>query len=54
MHLAPWDVAAGLLLVDEAGGRTTDFDGGPPPASGARIVASNGALHDSILAQLRA
>jgi myo-inositol-1(or 4)-monophosphatase len=54
MHLAPWDVAAGLLLVDEAGGRTTDFDGGPPPASGARIVASNGALHDAILAQLRA
>ncbi len=54
LHLAPWDVAAGLLLVDEAGGRTTDFDGGPPPASGARIVASNGAVHASMLAQLRA
>jgi myo-inositol-1(or 4)-monophosphatase len=53
LHLAPWDVAAGLLIVDEAGGRTTDFDGGPPPASGARIVASNGALHDAMLAQLR-
>jgi len=53
LHLAPWDVAAGLLLVDEAGGRTSDFDGGPPPASGARIVASNGAAHEAMLAVLR-
>jgi len=54
MHLAPWDVAAGLLLVEEAGGRTTDFDGGPPPASGARIVASNGRVHEAMLDVLRA
>jgi myo-inositol-1(or 4)-monophosphatase len=49
LHLAPWDVAAGLLLVSEAGGRTTDFDGGPPPASGARTVASNGRVHSAML-----
>ena len=54
LHLAPWDVAAGLLLVDEAGGRTSDFDGGPPPASGERIVASNGTVHTAMLEQLRA
>jgi len=49
LHLAPWDVAAGLLLVAEAGGRATDFDAGPPPASGARIVASNGRIHAAML-----
>jgi myo-inositol-1(or 4)-monophosphatase len=52
LHLAPWDVAAGILLVEEAGGRVTDFDGGPPPASGARIAASNGRVHDAMLAVL--
>ncbi len=54
LHLAPWDVAAGLLLVDEAGGRTSDFDGGPPPATGERIVASNGVAHEAMLEVLRA
>jgi myo-inositol-1(or 4)-monophosphatase len=53
LHLAPWDVAAGLLLVEEAGGRTSDFDAGPPPASGARIVASNGHVHDAMLETIR-
>ena len=53
LHLAPWDVAAGLLLVEEAGGRTSDFDGGPAPASGARIVASNGRVHDAMLEVVR-
>ena len=54
LHLAPWDVAAGLLLVEEAGGRVSDFDAGPPPASGARIVASNGRVHGAMLDVLRA
>jgi len=49
LHLAPWDVAAGLLLVDEAGGRTSDFDGGAPPASGERIAATNGRIHAELL-----
>jgi myo-inositol-1(or 4)-monophosphatase len=49
LHLSPWDVAAGLLLVEEAGGRVSDFDAGPPPASGARIVASNGLVHEAML-----
>ncbi len=49
LELHPWDVAAGLLLVDEAGGRSSDLEGGPVPASGNRLVASNGQLHASLL-----
>jgi len=49
LHLAPWDVAAGILLVQEAGGSVSDFDGGAPPASGARIAASNGRVHGAML-----
>ena len=47
--LKPWDVAAGLLLVEEAGGRTSDFAGGAAPASGVEVVATNGALHGALL-----
>ena len=50
--LHPWDVAAGILIVDEAGGTTTDARGAPPPASGAEIVASNGAIQQEILSVL--
>jgi myo-inositol-1(or 4)-monophosphatase len=53
LHLAPWDVAAGLLLVEEAGGRTSDFAGGAPPSTGERIVASNGRVHPAMLELLR-
>ncbi len=53
LNLSPWDVAAGLLLVEEAGGRTSDIDGAPAPASGARVVASNGAVHEAMLEVLR-
>jgi myo-inositol-1(or 4)-monophosphatase len=52
MKLSPWDVAAGILLVQEAGGRVTDMSGGPAPSSGKQIVASNAALHDEILERL--
>jgi len=53
LELHPWDVAAGLLLVAEAGGRSSDLEGGPVPASGNRCVASNGHLHDTLLEVLR-
>ena len=52
LKLHPWDVAAGLLIVDEAGGRTSDLHGGPPPRSGRTIVASNGRIHDALIALL--
>lgn len=49
--LNSWDVAPGALLVREAGGRVTDYDGKPWTLRGRRVVASNGqpALHDALL-----
>ena len=49
VHLQPWDMAAGMLLVEEAGGRTTDFTGAPARIHGKQIVASNGQVHDAML-----
>jgi len=54
LALHPWDVAAGVLMVEEAGGRTSDLVGGPVPVSADRLVASNGSLHESMLELLRA
>jgi len=50
--LHAWDVAAGALIVEEAGGRCSDAAGGPLPRSGVETVASNGLLHDAIVALL--
>jgi myo-inositol-1(or 4)-monophosphatase len=52
LKLKPWDVAAGNLIVEEAGGRTSDFRGGPASGDGRETIASNGHLHDAILAVL--
>lgn len=43
--LAVWDLAAGILVVEEAGGTVTGLDGGPAPLDGSLIIATNGALH---------
>jgi myo-inositol-1(or 4)-monophosphatase len=50
--LSPWDVAAGTLIVTEAGGRVTDSAGGGDFRSGRRVLASNGAIHAAMLAVL--
>jgi myo-inositol-1(or 4)-monophosphatase len=50
--LKPWDVAAGALLVAEAGGRVTAIDGGPHHIDGGSIAASNGVLHAELRAVL--
>ena len=50
--LKPWDVAAGCLLVTEAGGRITDFEGGDDWLFGANLVASNGSIHDELRDEL--
>jgi myo-inositol-1(or 4)-monophosphatase len=47
--LNPWDVAAGGLLVTEAGGRTTDFGDRGGWLFGEEIVASNGAIHPELI-----
>lgn len=45
--VAPWDVAAGILLVTEAGGRVTGWPGdADEPISTGRIIATNGGIHD--------
>jgi len=46
-NLSPWDVAAGMLLVTEAGGRVSSSRGGP--ATHHDIVASNGRVHDALV-----
>ena len=55
LHLNAWDVAAGILLVREAGGRVSDFGGNEqlePLLFGRNLVASNGHIHDEILTGL--
>jgi myo-inositol-1(or 4)-monophosphatase len=46
--LAPWDVAAGILLVREAGGYVTALDGGPVSLGGESILAANDRLHGEL------
>ena len=48
-NLRPWDLCAGDLICREAGGRTSDWHGGPLPFSGRRILASNGRIHEEVL-----
>ncbi|NJC87843.1 MAG: inositol monophosphatase [Desulfuromonas sp.] len=45
LKLKPWDVAAGVLLVEEAGGRVSDYAGAHMPLERGEIMASNGHLH---------
>ncbi len=51
--LAPWDVAAGALLVTEAGGTVSGIDGGAFEVDGRSVLADNGALHQELSALLR-
>lgn len=50
MHLAPWDVAAGSLLVTEAGGRISDFSGGDRWFDRGNIVGASPGVHAGLLA----
>jgi len=47
--LKPWDVAAGALIVAEAGGRVTQMDGASFNARGDQVLATNGLIHDRML-----
>jgi myo-inositol-1(or 4)-monophosphatase len=53
-NLNPWDTAAGVLLVEEAGGRVTDFSGGPFQIESRQTLASNGLVHDALLGEFQA
>jgi myo-inositol-1(or 4)-monophosphatase len=48
-NLNPWDTAAGLLLIEEAGGRGTDFAGGHYRLNSREVLASNGLIHEELL-----
>jgi myo-inositol-1(or 4)-monophosphatase len=49
-NLNPWDTAAGILLVEEAGGRVTDFSGGNFKLDSREVLASNGLIHGELVA----
>jgi myo-inositol-1(or 4)-monophosphatase len=53
LRLAPWDMAAGILLIREAGGRVTDLQGVDIAPRQGEVVASNGLLHPWMLEALR-
>ncbi len=52
-RLAPWDFAAGVLLIREAGGRITDLDGGDGYFSGGNLIAGPGAVQRELLRLVR-
>ena len=48
-NLNPWDTAAGILLIEEAGGRVTDFSGAPVRLASDEVLASNGLIHEELV-----
>ena len=52
LFLQPWDTAAGRIILEEAGGRITDFKGGLFSISMKEMLASNGKIHDEMIAIL--
>ena len=53
-NLNPWDTAAGVLIVEEAGGRVTRFDNSPFQLDSRETLATNGLIHDALLREFDA
>ncbi len=53
LKLSPWDSAAGAVIVREAGGRVTDFEGRPVDVYKPQVCASNGLVHEAMLGVLK-
>ena len=51
--IRPWDMAAGVLIVMEAGGKWTDFRGFPSSVYKEEILATNGLIHEQMVAVLK-
>jgi myo-inositol-1(or 4)-monophosphatase len=51
--LSPWDIAAGILIVEEAGGRVTNWSGQNCDILKGEVLASNGKIHDEMLGVLK-
>lgn len=47
--LHAWDIAAGVLIVEEAGGQTSDYRGGAAQLDGGQLVATNGRIHEAMI-----
>ena len=52
-NLNPWDTAAGVLIVEEAGGKVSRFDGSPFHIDSRETLASNGLVHDALLREFK-
>jgi myo-inositol-1(or 4)-monophosphatase len=52
-NLNPWDTAAGVLIVEEAGGRVTRFDGSPFELNSRETLASNGLIHGALMQEFK-
>lgn len=52
-HLSPWDVAAGAIILEMAGGKNTDFNGGNNFIFGREIISSNAIIHNTFLKLLQ-
>lgn len=50
--LSPWDITAGVVLLEEAGGKVTAYDGSPLIIQSGRILATNGQIHDNLSKEL--
>ena len=53
VRLNPWDISAGALLIEEAGGQVSTLDGGPFDSRRGEIIASNGRVHDQMVDVIR-
>jgi myo-inositol-1(or 4)-monophosphatase len=51
--LSPWDIAAGIVILEEAGGKVTAYDGGPFQINSGRILATNGHIHSRLSNELQ-
>lgn len=52
-NLSPWDIAAGYLIVAEAGGQITDFEGNPYDVFDKETLATNGLIHQPLTAMIK-
>jgi myo-inositol-1(or 4)-monophosphatase len=53
-NLHPWDMAAAVVIIDEAGGRVSNYDDAPLDIFARQIIASNGRLHEAMVEAIRA
>ncbi len=52
LKLHPWDIAAGAIIVEEAGGTVTNFSGGRMGLDAFEVLATNGRIHDALLSEI--